>query len=359
LRAVFASTKDGTQQRALQDALNTRSAPSEGDIMDLSRRQFLGAAAVGAVVAPTAGSTVSAATAAKLPTRPFGRTGMEVPVLGFGSGSRFLMYEDEDKALEALNRAIDLGITYIDTAHAYGNGKSEERIGKVMATRRKEVTLATKLPGRKRDDALRQLELSLKRLRTDRLDVLHIHALADAKDLAAAEAPDGVIKALYEAREQKVARAIGITCHADPAALKSALERHDFDCTQMALNAARARMANAPGGMKATPMSAGGFEELALPVAVRKRMGVIAMKVFAQDQLTDAAPIDKLLAYSLSLPVSLTSLGMPRPEYIERNVELARNFKPMSEAERKKLTDTIAEERKVSLGEFYRTHVDA
>jgi predicted aldo/keto reductase-like oxidoreductase len=269
------------------------------------------------------------------------------------------MYEDEDEAVEALGRAIDLGITYVGTAHSYGNGKSEERVGKLMATRRKDVTLATKLPGRKADDARRQLELSLKRLRTDHLDVLHIHALKDQEDLAAIEAPDGVLKVLYEARDQKVARAIGITCHADPAALKAALERHDFDATQMALNAALARMAEVPGGMKATPMAACGFEELALPVAVRKRLGIIAMKVFGQDQLTGAAPVEKLLSYALSLPVSLTSLGMPKVEYIERNVEVARNFKPMSDAERRQLTTSIAEERKVSLKEFFREHQDA
>src|SRR5262245_16277246 len=115
--------------------------------MDLSRRQFLGAAAAGAVVAPAVG----AAEAPTLPTRPFGRTGLEVSVLGFGSGSRFLMYHDEDKALEALSRAIDLGVTYIDTAHAYGDGKSEERIGRLMPERRKDVVLATKLPARKAD----------------------------------------------------------------------------------------------------------------------------------------------------------------------------------------------------------------
>src|SRR4051794_8057514 len=154
--------------------------------MDLSRRQFLGTTA-----AALASPALAAGAAPKLPTRPFGRTGLDVPVLGFGSGSRFLMYPDEDKAIEALALAIDLGITYIDTAHAYGDGKSEERIGKLMADRRKGVILATKLPGRTADEAKRQLELSLKRLRTDRLDVLHIHALADPKDLAAIEAPDG------------------------------------------------------------------------------------------------------------------------------------------------------------------------
>jgi predicted aldo/keto reductase-like oxidoreductase len=295
----------------------------------------------------------------KLPTRKFGGTGQDVSVLAFGSGSRFMMYKDEDKALEALNHAIDLGITYIDTAHVYGNGKSEERIGKLMATRRKEVVLATKLPGRKADEAMLQLELSLKRLQTDHLDVLHIHALEGPEDLAAIEAPDGVLKAMYKARDQKIARFLGITCHADPAALKTALERHDFNCTQMALNAALARMASAPGGMKATPMKEGSFEALALPVANRKKLGVIAMKVFGQEQILGTAPLEKLLYYSLSLPVSTASIGMPKPEHITQNVTLARQFKPLSESERRHLSTSIAQERTVAMQNFFRHHVDA
>ena len=155
------------------------------------------------------------------------------------------------------------------------------------------------------------------------------------------------MKALYEARDQKITRAIGITCHASPSALKTALERHQFDCTQIAgMNAAMARMAEGQGGMKATPMSEGNFEELALPVAVRKKLGIIAMKVFGQDQIVDAAPIEKLLAYALSLPVSLASLGMPKSQFIESNIELARNFKPLSEPERKRLSNSITAEQK-------------
>jgi aryl-alcohol dehydrogenase-like predicted oxidoreductase len=322
--------------------------------MDLSRRQFLQTAAVGAAVVPSFGADRPA----KLPTRTLGKTGIKVSLLGFGSGSRFLMYKDDDKALEALSRALDLGITYVDTAHSYGDGKSEERIGRLMPERRKQITLATKLSARTADDARRQIELSLKRLQTDRLDVLHIHALSGPEDLAAIEKPDGILKALYEARDQKIARAIGITCHAAPAVLKTALERHDFDCTQMALNAAMARMAEGQGGMKATRMATGGFEELALPVAVRKGMGIIAMKVFAQDQIVGAASIEKLLAYSLSLPVSLASVGMPKLEFIERNIELARAFTPMSDPDRRLLSDSIAAERKVSLMAFFRDHRD-
>lgn len=322
--------------------------------MNLNRRQFLEAASA-AAIAPALGASGPA----KLPTRPFGRTGMTVPILGFGSGSRFLMYREEDQALEALNKAIDLGITYLDTAHAYGDGRSEERIGRLMPARRAEVTLATKINARKADDARRQIELSLKRLRVDRLDVLHIHDLKSPADLAAIEAPGGVLEALYEARDQKVARAIGITCHADPTALKLALERHDFDATQMALNAGLARMADAPGGMKATPMAAGGFEELALPVAVRKGIAVIAMKVFGQDQLIGAARPEPLLAYALSLPVALASCGMPKPEFIDRNVAAALAFAPMTGEERRRLTESIAEGRKAAMAAYLADHADA
>jgi uncharacterized protein len=321
----------------------------------MNRRQFLEAVAVGLVSIPVLGSEHPS----KLPQRKLGRTGLKVPILGFGSGSRFLMYKDEDKAIEALNHAIDLGITYIDTAHSYGNGLSEERIGRVMATRRQEVTLATKIPGRTADQARREIELSLKRLRTDRLDVLHIHELKNLQDLAAIEAPGGVLEALHEARAQKITRAIGITCHADPAALRTALERHDFDCTQMALNAGLARMANAPGGMKATLMHDGSFEQLALPIATRKHMGVIAMKVFGQEQLLGAAPAEQLLSYALSLPISLASVGMPRPEFIERNANFARSSKPMSARQRRKLAESIQSEKKVAMHRFFCIHEDA
>jgi aryl-alcohol dehydrogenase-like predicted oxidoreductase len=321
----------------------------------MNRRQFVKAMVAGMVTVPMLASAKSP----RLPTRKLGRTGIQVPILGFGSGSRFLMYKDEDEAIAALNHAIDLGITYIDTAHSYGNGKSEERVGRVMATRRREVVLATKLLGRTADQARRQIELSLKRLQTDRLEVLHIHDLKSLDDLKAIEARGGMLEALYEAREQKITRAIGITSHADPVALKAALERHDFDCTQMALNAGLARMADLPGGMKATPAGLNSFENLALPVARRKRMGVIAMKVMGQEQLLGAAPVEKLLAYALSLPVSLASVGMPRREHIENNVAFAHHFSPLSARQRRKLSESIESGKKLAMARFFEDHEDA
>ena len=317
----------------------------------MNRRQFLGSISAGLLAAPLFANVRPKG----LPIRTLGRTGIRVSILGFGSGSRFLMYQEDDEAIAALNRAIDLGITYIDTAHSYGDGKSEERVGRVMATRRQEVILATKIAARSADQARRQIELSLKRLNTDHFDVLHIHALKSLKDLEAIEARGGVLEALYEAREQKITRAIGITCHADPGALQTALERHDFDCTQMALNAGLASMTD---GMKIAPAGIASFERLALPVATRKKMGVIAMKVFGQEQLVGAASAEKLLAYALSLPVSLASVGMPQVELIQRNAALAQAFTPLSRRERNRLVEAIEAGRKQAMHHFFRDHED-
>src|SRR5205814_2928227 len=118
---------------------------------------------------------------------------------------------------------------------------------------------------------------------------------------------------------------------------------------QMALNAGLASMADAEKGMKTVPAGANSFEKLALPVAHRKRLGIIAMKVFGQEQLLGAAPVEKLLRYALSLPVSLASVGMPQFEHIERNALLARQFKPLSARDRQRLEQSIDSGRKLAM----------
>jgi len=295
----------------------------------------------------------------KLPTRVLGKTGVRVSVLAFGGGSRFLMYRDEDKAVEAVNRALDLGITYMDTAYGYGNGVSEERIGKVMKTRRKGIFVATKINKRGGEEAMRTLEGSLKRLQVDQIDLIHVHSLTDDADLAAVEAKGGVLDTLYKLRDQKVTRFIGITSHSDPTVLAKALERHDFDCTQMALNAAMVGMQNGAGGMIINPAMKPSFQTIALPVANRKKMGVIAMKVFAQEGLLNQAPLEKLLSYSMSLPVTLCTVGMPKPEYIDHNVALAKAFQPMSKSEMDDLSARLSSKNKQAFDRFLANHVDA
>ena len=311
----------------------------------LSRRDFLGKSglALGAVAALPA--LPAAAAGSKLPHRVLGRTGVSVPILAFGCGSRFLMYEPEEAGLAALNRAIDMGITYLDTAIDYGDGKSETRVGMVMKTRRKEVFLATKIPerARTRDAALREVEASLKRLQTDHVDLLHVHGLGGEADLAKIEAPDGVLKALYELRSQKTARFIGMTSHTDGAVMARAIEGNDLDCVQMAMNPARANR----------------FEELALPAARAKNLGVILMKVTGQEHLLGAGKAEAapLLRYAWSLPVTTVVCGMPKPEFVAANVASARGFTSMPPAEMDRLRERLAGER-VVLEQFFARHRD-
>jgi uncharacterized protein len=300
---------------------------------DVSRREFLENLGLGA--AATAGLLLTKdqaraeAVSNTLPSRTLGRTGAKVSILAFGCGSRFLMYKDEESALGILNRAIDSGISYLDTAFAYGDGESESRVGQVMAARRKEVWLATKIPDRTRDGFLRRLEGSLKRLRTDHVDLVHIHSLGHADDLTKIEAPDGALKGLMEAREQKMAHFAGMTSHTDGAVMAQAIERHDLDCVQMALNASRN----------------GRFEELSLPAANAKNLGVIAMKVTGQEFLVGdgfgKADMRSLLRYSMSLPVATAVVGMPKPEMLAHNVETARAFSPLDSQEKERMRQQL------------------
>jgi predicted aldo/keto reductase-like oxidoreductase len=326
--------------------------------MSLSRRRFLSGTGVGVAAVGAALRAEGKPAATKLPTRVLGKTGVRVSILAMGGGSRFLMYKDEDKALEALNRAFDLGITYMDTAYGYGNGQSEERVGKVMKDRRKGIFLATKINKRNGDEAMKILEGSLKRLQTDHLDLIHIHDLKGEDDLAAAEAKDGVLAVLRKLRDQKVTRFIGVTSHTDPQVLKTALERHDFDCTQMALNAALVGMKSGAKGMVPNPDMKWSFETVALPVAQAKKMGIIAMKIFGQEALVGAAPAEKLLYYSLSLPVTTAVVGMPRPEHIDENVKLVQAYKALPRTEMRSLSKELSEKYKLALDRQLHHHHD-
>jgi predicted aldo/keto reductase-like oxidoreductase len=325
--------------------------------MSISRREFLGTTAIAGLAA---GSLSADSGKSLLPTRVLGNTGARVSILAMGSGSRFLSYTDEDKAIEAVQKGLDLGITYIDTADDYGPGHlSEQRIGKAIKGRRDSIFLATKLSNRDGGESQRIVEESLKALQVDSVDLLHIHSLTSEEDLAGIEAKGGVLEQVRKLRDQKMTRFIGITCHADPVALTAALERHDFDCTQMALNAGMVAMMNGRRGMVPNPVIKASFETLALPVAIRKKMGIVGMKVFAQDALIGQAAPEKLLYYTLSLPVAAAVVGMPKLEHIDDNVRLVKAFKPLTTSEMKQMSGTLSEKNKEALDLFFRTHVDA
>jgi hypothetical protein len=232
-------------------------------------------------------------------------------------------------------------------------------IGRAIKGRRDGLFLATKLSNRDPEKSFQIVEASLKAYQTDHLDLLHIHALMGDDDLAKVEAKGGVLDQVLKMRDQKMTRFIGITSHYDPTALKTALVRHDFDCTQMALNGALVGMTNGKGGMIPNDAIKTSFETLALPVANRKKMGVIAMKVMAQDALIGPAEPSKLMYYSLSLPITAVVIGMPKFEHIEENCRLAKAFKPLPASERKQLSDELSKKYKAQLDHFFSTHVDA
>jgi uncharacterized protein len=325
--------------------------------MGITRRGFLeGVAATGAALS---GTTALKGGTKPLPTRTLGKTGARVSILAMGGGSRFLMYKDEDEAVEAATKALDAGITYIDSADDYGqNHLSERRIGKALQGRRAGIFLATKLTDRNGADSRRIVEESLKSLQVDQIDLVHIHSLTSEDDLARIEAKGGVLEQLLKMRDEKLMRFVGITSHFDPTVLRTALERHDFDCTQMALNGARTGMTSGAHGMIPNPAIVTSFETVALPVANHKKMGVIAMKVFAQEALLGDASPEKLLHYSLSLPVATAVVGMPKLAHITANVEFARNFQPLSKTEMDRISGSLAT-KKAELDRFFSAHVDA
>ena len=228
--------------------------------------------------------------------------------------------------------------------------------------RRKEVFIATKIYGGKRDEIMRNLEETLKRLQTDHVDLLHIHKLESDDEVKSAGEKGGSVETYYALREQKVARFIGVTAHSDPLPLKHFIERYDFDCVQMALNAALQGVVRYEGGYKPDPASRPSFETLALPAALEKGMGVLAMKVLGQGHLVGNDPqkadAKLLMRYVWSLPVASSMIGMTSVAEIEQNVAWARAFTPMSEDERDGLSKALAPRHKASLDRLFADHDD-
>jgi predicted aldo/keto reductase-like oxidoreductase len=321
--------------------------------MSITRRNFLTTAALAAVA-----TEIDAATG--MPMRTLGSTGQKVSLVAFGAGSRWLAYKTPDLAIPALERALAAGVTYVDSAASYGDGQSEKWIGQMLKTRKKDFFLVSKIGGnRSYDDAMRLIERTLKNFGVSQVDLLHIHALGNEDDLAKIEAPNGQLKAMLQAKEQKMCRFIGVTSHQNPQVLKTILERHPFDSTQMALNIAK--IGNAAPSMKPGDPQTGasGFEAIAMPVALRKKMGLTAMKIFAQERLLGKAAPEMLLRYSMSLPVAATTLGMPKLEYIDFNINVAKNFKPLSKEEMLSLPDSVSAQMRASIDRFFSDHVDA
>lgn len=256
------------------------------------------------------------------PQRPLGATGVTVPLVGYGTAPLGKKSVSRAEAVRCLNHAIDQGITYLDTSPDYG---SEPHLGEVMSTRRSEVFLVTKVNNRSREGVLDELKESLKKLQTDHVDLIQVHAVNAFADLEQALAPDGAVTALVEARSQGLARFIGITGHARPEILGHALTRYPFDTVLVALGVVD-RLVTSP-------------ETFLLPKAIEKNAGVIAMKTLGHGEVSQR---DLALRYSLGLPgVSLAIVGMDNVKQIDEIVQIAENFRPLDEREEERLIDHV------------------
>jgi aryl-alcohol dehydrogenase-like predicted oxidoreductase len=251
--------------------------------------------------------------------RPFGKTGKSFPLLSLGC-QRIVDAHDctQDQAVEILNTAIDRGIEYFDTAWVYSQGQSESRVGLVAKDRRNEMWIATKATERTKDGALKQLEESLKRLQTDHVDEWRMHDVFSMEQLDLCLGKGGVVEAMEEAKRQGMVKHISISGHTNPQVQKAAIERYDFDSVLMAASILDHMMFS--------------FASDFLPYAVQKGIGTIGMKVFALGKLGDIW--DTALKYTLSLPLSTTIVGCSTLDELNRDIDLAESFVPMTDQER-------------------------
>jgi predicted aldo/keto reductase-like oxidoreductase len=312
----------------------------------ISRRKFLKdtlAATAALAIGPSlavAEKSESAFDAKGLPTRMLGGTGIKVPLIGVGTGSRFCVVKDEDKALEMLTYALEHGLYYWDTAHSYGNDEviSEKRLGKIVKHRRSEIFLATKVEGREPDEAKRNIEESLSRLQTDYVDLLQIHSVESVEDVEFITKKGGVLEVVRGMREQGVARHIGFTGHRSAEAMALAARQYDFDTMLIALNHYREEVEDDEEQ---------DFENKAVPVAAEKGLGVMVIKVIRPRETVKSVRPDELIRYALSLKhVNAAVISVDELKFVKANIAILADFKPLD----KKKMDKI----RTALAPFYR-----
>jgi predicted aldo/keto reductase-like oxidoreductase len=260
-----------------------------------------------------------------LPQRILGNTGEEISILGLGGEGVLRTFERGKEAVPLIQRALELGITYFESARAYGG--SEFYYGRALRERRKEVFLASKSQDRTRDGALRHLEETLKNLRTDYLDLWMIHDVRTARDIDQIFGPNGAIKAFEGAQKNRLVRFIGVSGHRNPAILARILHLFSFDVVLMPVNAAEPHYWS--------------FFTDAMRIAHEKGMGVLGMKTLSRGvcpKLLGEEGVEDFLRFAMSQPIAAAVVGCDTMEQLEMNVRIARAFEPMSERDQELLT---------------------
>src|SRR5271170_3075149 len=343
---------------------NRRTFLKAGGIMTAAA---LGSAALPEVVSQSAQTyplPSNAKTLAAMPTRNLGKTGYKVGIFSLGGQAALERLNNFDVAVPIIERALDLGVNYIDTSSIYGGPErwSEQYVGRVMKTRRNDAFLATKTKERTREGSLRMIDESLKLLNTDHVDLWQLHDIGLPEDVNAIFAKGGAMEALTEMQDQKVVRFLGVTGHYRPEALIDAVNRHSFGTILMALNAADSHIHS--------------FTDQLLPLVVEKQMGIIGMKVPSRGRLLTSwtpPPVEQqqhmwegsaiatrsgvmnmrdAMYFTLSHPVSTVIIGCDNLGQFEENVQLAREFTPLSQTQMASLNELAEPVAKQSL--FFR-----
>lgn len=269
-----------------------------------------------------------------IPVRVLGKTGLEVSVIGFGGGHCVRDYIDEALTVRLIQESIDSGVTFMDNAWEYHQGESERRMGIALQGRRDQVTLMTKVCARDAKKAEEELHDSLRRLQTDVIDVWQFHEINYDNDPDWIFRDGSVLEVALKARDAGKIRFIGFTGHKSPHILLDMLSRDfDWDTCQLPINVVDAHYRS--------------FQNEVLPELNRRNIGVIGMKSLGgRGQLvTDLGlTAEQCRSYALSLPISTLVCGVESPENLKQDVEMARAFTPMSEAEQKELVDRVYEE---------------
>jgi uncharacterized protein len=306
-----------------------------------------GAVAVGArLFLPKIERVSAAPPVATIPRRKLGKTGVEVSILGIG-GYHLGAAKDEAEASRIVAAAIDAGINFFDNAWEYHDGKSEEWMGKALAGKRDKAFLMTKVctHGRGKKEALKQLDESLKRLKTDHIDLWQVHEVVYDNDPEKHYMKDGVLEALTEAKKLGKVRFVGFTGHKHPDLHLQMIDKgYAFDTVQLPLNAFDAHFRS--------------FEQKVLPKANEKSLGVIGMKPLCGggDPIKKGViKVDEALRYAMSLPVAVTLTGIDSYAILEQNLAIVRGFKPLSEEQMKAIREKVRVHATDGRFELYKT----
>jgi predicted aldo/keto reductase-like oxidoreductase len=316
-------------------------------LREVNRRDFLRVTVATTVAMTTMPQVWAAEVKGDIPYRKLGRTGEKISAIGVGG--YHIGTPSEEEGIGIIRTAIDRGINFMDNSWDYHDGGSEVRMGKAMKDGyRDKAFLMTKIDGRTKSSAAKQIDESLKRLQTDRVDLMQFHEIIRMEDPDRIFAEGGAMEAMIAAKQAGKVRYIGFTGHKDPSIHLRMLEtaaKHQFhfDAVQMPLNVMDAHFRS--------------FQKQVLPVLVKEEIGVLGMKPLASGAILKsktAKPIE-CLHYAMSLPTSTVITGMDKMEFLDQALEAARTFKPLNKQQVAALLGRTAEAASEGKFELFKT----